>query len=180
MNSHYHSNLKDNNMLIRCTQKARKRLHLKPSDLTEAPDTESLTEWYCNVAVLERRPYFLLTHRLTLFAFWMPLKGNTDHSEFGKNIREYAKRNLKNIGIGDVENVPVLADEADQFAKTSDRAVLGFMVDYVKLTKYQIDYRGARDDVIFLDTLSRYLNDVPMNVLGMDHPRDHMKTLVGS
>ena len=155
-------------------------MHLKPSDLTQVPDTENLTEWYCNVAVLERRPYFLLTHRLTLFAFWMPLKGNTDHAEFGRKVREYARNNLKNIGIEVVDMVPVLDDDQDIFAKTVDRAVLGSMVDYVHLTKHQIDYRGVRDGVVFLDELSRYLNDVPMSAIGMDPPRTHMKFLVDS
>lgn len=166
-------------MLIRCTQKARKRLHLKPSDLTEVSDHKDPTEWYCNVAVLERRPYFLLTHRLTLFAFWMPLKGNTDHSEFGRKVREYARRNLKDIGIDDVENVPVLDDEDDRFAKTADRAVLCSMVDYVHLTKYQIVHWGLQNNVR-LEPLSYYLNDTPMSAIGMDYPRLHMKILVES
>ncbi len=164
-------------MIIRCTKKAQKRLHLKPADLAEVPDTENPTEWYCNVAVLERRPYFLLTHRLTLFAFWMPLKGNAGRVRFGKKVREYARRNLKNIGIDDVENVPVLDDESDHFAKTADRAVLGSMNDYINQTKYQVADRDGLDKTP-LEVFSRYLNEVPMGAIDMDYPEERMRDLI--
>jgi len=166
-------------MIIRCTKKAQKRLYLKPSDLSSiSADNTEMKEWYCNVAVLQRRPYFLLTHGITLFAFWMPLAGNTAIEDFSKKMREYALSAFRTAGISGWGIFQVLDDEKDLFAKTADRRVVGSMVDYVKISKFQLEYRGGMQ-YLPLESLNCYLNDMPMSMLGMSSPQREFFNLTG-
>lgn len=163
--SHYPSD-----MIIRCTGRARKRMRL---ELTDTADTgggsPSLKEWYCNCVVLQRRPFFLVTHAQTLFSFWMPVAGHANRPAFSVAMRKHARKALAEVGVDEVSAATVLDEGPDLFSRTSDRGVLGSMVDLAHVSKAVVAHRGGLAHVS-LDEMNRLMNRSPMSKLGMQAP----------
>ncbi len=158
-------------MVIRCTERARKRLRLEPTDIVDIGDgPPSLKEWYCNCLVLQRRPFFLVTHAPTLFSFWMPVAGHTNRPGFSAAMRKYARNALAEAGVVDEASAAeVLDDGPDLFSKTCDRGVLGSMVDFAHMSKAVVAHQGVLAHVS-LDEMNSLMNRSPMSKLGMQAP----------
>jgi hypothetical protein len=167
-------------MLVRCTKRAQTRLRLKVADLVDVPDAPAgPAEWYCNVAVLERRPFFLLTHASTLFAFWMPVAGSTAPDVFGRRAREHAGAALASAGVDASKAGHIVGEGPVVFAKTRDRRVLGSMVDQVHMTKACLAYDGGLGQV-GVDGLNESINEAPMSAIAMQSPRIAILRLLGA
>lgn len=157
-------------MIIRCTERARKRLRLELTDFAAIADgPSSLKEWYCNCLVLQRRPFFLVTHAQTLLSFWMPVAGHASRPAFSLAMRKYARKALAEVGVDEVSAAKVLDDGPDLFSKTSDRGVLGSMVDFAQMSKTVIARQGGPAHVS-LDEMNTLMNRSPMSKLGTQAP----------
>ena len=164
-------------MIFRCTKKAQGKLRLAPSDLALTPTTHSLAEWYCNVVTLARRPLFLCTHARSLYAFYLPVAGNSSIESFGLAFRESMTAVLAREGIPAETSRKLLDDGPDQFTKTMDRGVVGTMLDHLNMSYYHVDDAGKLDDQV-LDQIHDNINCSPMSVIGMERPRDALRVLL--
>ncbi len=151
---------------------------MEPDDNADVADgPPSLKEWYCNCLVLRRRPFFLVTHAQTLFSFWMPVAGHANQPAFSEAMRKHARQALAEVGVDESMAAKVLDSGPDLFARTSDRGVLGSMVDFAHMSKAVVADRGglAHDS---LHQMNRLMNRSPMSKLGMQAPDQEILRVV--
>ena len=163
-------------MIFRLTHKASKRLRIRCVEVT--PVQASMLEWYCNLVIIQRRHFFLLTQATTLFSFWAPAAGCT-RDNFGPMFRRAVTDTFRDYGFSDADIVRIVDDGPDIFSTSADRGVVGSMVDYVKMIQYMADYEGG------LDRMSpRKMNDIanecPMSRIGGNSPDRYLKQVLRS
>lgn len=126
-------------VVLRATRKLAKLL--RPAvDAPAASDT-ALGDWYVNRVTISRQPLLLLVCSRSLLAIVTP----------ARNVRQLPQRlaalvgaRLKRLGI----SPPLIAAETAAMdrvtvAKTSDRSVVGIMVDYAKMMPYYVPPDGG-------------------------------------
>ncbi len=150
-------------MLIRCTAKLLKEVDLTNSSLVDSVQDEStLGEWYANLFFAQRKKCIIFTNTRTLFTF---VSFNVNRAEI-RNLGELFRRGLgKALLDEDFDGALIqrLVNECSrlQFAKTTDRSILGVMVDHVKNTKWMLMRDGglARADY---SQIIKQLNRTPL------------------
>jgi hypothetical protein len=165
-------------MNFRCTKKAQERLRLTPSKLAPVPEAVTITDWHCNVVTLGRRPYFLFAHSLSLYAFYVPVAGNTALDAFGRAFREQLKAALGFERIPVEGGLAKLTDEGpDSLCPASDRRILGTMVDHANMSWFVVDDAGGVDDRVLVKILD-HINESPMSILDGHSPRYVLRAIL--
>ena len=66
---------------FRCTGKARMVLGLSDSELWEG-EGDAVSEWFVDTATFDHRRYFLFSHRVSLYGFWVRGVRKSDRARF--------------------------------------------------------------------------------------------------
>ncbi len=126
--------------------------------------------WYVDLINLERKNYFLFTHSLTLFSFFIYC-GTKQEKE---NLEDLFKTQLIDLLSRELALNPkplgqALFDEAPfTYQKTNSRSVLGSMTDLKFQIQVQLAHRGPLD--ISYDLINHLINRVPMSPLKYQKP----------
>jgi hypothetical protein len=155
------------------TQKAMTKLRLPAALIVTVVDSYPMSEWYCNVVTVQRKPFFLLTQATTLFSFWLPAAG-VKQANFSRKFRDWASETLADYGFSVSEVEVILKEDPDVFAKSLDRSVTGSMVDYAKLLLYTVEYCGGLAN-ISLREMNDIANNCPMRKIGMKRPVEYLR-----
>ncbi|HEY5283755.1 MAG TPA: hypothetical protein VIM14_13270 [Polyangia bacterium] len=134
------------------------------------PSEVSGTEWHCNVVTLGRRPFFLLAHSLSLYAFFIPVAGNSSRESLGRAFRDGFIEALAREGVSSNAASKVMDAGPDSFCRAVDRRVLGTMVDHANMSRFVVEDAGFVDASV-LAKIHDEINESPMSVLGMESPR---------
>lgn len=118
-------------------------------------------DWCAHVFTAQRFRYVILTNTYSLLSVVMSAKGMNDENEFIRSslssIREYLRDSGREFAL---ERFVGPAAGEVQFARLSDRAVLGSINELVFLAKCELIEGGLSS----FETSHR-LNEVPMSVL---------------
>lgn len=169
----------DDNVNFRCTTKAQRRLRLTPSALAPVSPDVFATDWHCNVVTLGKRPFFLFAHSLSLYAFYVPVAGNSNPEAFGWAFRQHLAQALAREGLPATAVWKLMDDGPDTLCKATDRRVIGTMVDHAHMSHFAVGDFGRVDDHV-LSQIHEQINESPMSVLDMKSPRHTLKTLLQS
>lgn len=122
-------------VIIRPTRKLRGSLPISAEE--KGTSDTALGDWYVNRVVIDRRPLLLLVSSEALFAALIParnVRALPDH------IGEVVGQRLARLGVdGKVIDSEIRAMSPARVAKTSDRSVLGVMVDFAKMLPSVLD-----------------------------------------
>jgi hypothetical protein len=165
---------------FRCTQKARRLLGLSDRDLSD--DTEGdLSEWFVDLATIDRHRCLLFTHKVSLYSFWALAVRKADLLRFEDMFRHHAVAMLTADGFSDAEIGRLLPAPGHRFAKTNSRPVTGSMNDHIWHSQHYFAQEGGIHMADLL-TLNRLLNDKPMGALApgshMDFPIDVLTRII--
>jgi hypothetical protein len=104
-----------------------------------APDT-ALGDWYANRLVVDRKPLLLLLSSRALLAILLPAR---ELRTLPLRLGDVVAQRLRRFGIEkQLIDAEVAAMGRVHVAKTSDRAVVGIMVDFANMIPYHLA-RGA-------------------------------------
>jgi hypothetical protein len=163
-------------MIFLCTNKARLRLRISPSELETPPSSPSpsLTEWHCNLLTLGRRPFFLFVHSQSLFGVFVPAAGNISSGAVGEAFRHHALKVLCGEGYAPNQIGKVVDASPDWFCRATDRRILGSMVDFAYMSGAAAEGLGPVDAQLAYDQI----HEAPMSVLGMKSSRVVLRDLL--
>ena len=125
-------------VILRPTRKLLKSLSYS-ADADAASDT-ALGDWYVNRIVVDRRPLLLLLSSRSLLPILMPAR---DVRALPNRLPELVAARLKRLGVarGLIE-AEVDAMSPVRIARTTDRSVLGIMVDFAKGIPFYLEVGG--------------------------------------
>lgn len=166
-------------MIVRCTRKLAPELGLRPQDLAPRPTApDTFEDWYANLLWIDRRKCLLITESKTLFTFLVAGIRRRDLMSFGELISVHLAETLFAHGV-DLNLVPTLRTVPTiEFAKTSDRRILGSMNEYAFLYKSHIAHMGGLGRVDVL-ALNKAMNETPMGTLRYDSAIEAVKSELG-
>lgn len=128
---------------------------------------------------LGKRPFFLFAHSLSLYAFFVPVLGNSNPEAFGWAFREHLAQALVREGLPATSSRKLMDDAPDTLCKATDRRVIGTMVDHAHMSQFAVEHFGRLDEHV-LSHIHEDINESPMSILGMESPRHMLKTLLMS
>ncbi len=166
---------------FRCTAKVQKEFGLKPKDLDEIeePDT-MLGNWYVNIATIDRRKTFLFVNERTLLSF---ILYGVKKSNIG-NIHEIFLKALNQLLIMEGVGYPIINNLNNEyldlkFTKTNSKQVLGNMNDLMFLYKDFIYSEGGLKYCDLSEIIHR-LNTMPQKNIGWGFSIDLAKELLNA
>ncbi len=156
---------------LHCTLRLAQRLRVAYPERTK-PITTKMGSWSANYFNLGRIPHVILTNEATLLTVAIPFKpAGTFWERFLDLLEE----------VMQLMEIPPKAIQKEldgmrtfQYARETNRSVLGSMNDFVGLTRAYFE----RDPSITLQELSIRLNNVPCSPLRMRCPRDYARELL--
>lgn len=115
-------------LILRATKKVQRYL---PTSSGEPPESDTaLGDLYVNRLVLDRKPLLILVSSRTLLATLAPAR---DVKNLPKRIPQLIEERLWRLGVDKALcELEAMAAGAVHVANTSDRSVMGSMVDFVK------------------------------------------------
>jgi len=164
---------------FRCTAKVQKELGLKPKELDEInePDT-MLGNWYVNISTIDRRKTFLFVNERTLLSFILYgiKKSNI------ANIHEVFLKALNQLLLMEGIDYPVIDKLNNEYldlkyTKTNSNQVLGNMNDLMALYKELIYMEGGLKHCD-LSGIIHQLNTMPQKNIGWGYSIDLAKELL--
>jgi len=116
-------------VILRPTSRLRKVLPVDELDGTQS-DT-ALGDWYVNRIVLDRRPILLLVSSTSLLAALIPAR---EVAKLPRRVAEVVGQRLARLGVPrPLVDAEVGAMSPVRVAPTTDRSVVGIMVDFAKM-----------------------------------------------
>lgn len=148
-------------MTIRLTEKARIKLRINKLDDPQEDYSKSfLNEWFVSLFTVDRKSYFIITEKITLYTLVFHAAGINSKDTFFKAMFE------KLIG-----EIPLELDfytkmndlfTTVSYQKTNNRSVLGSQRELMFMSKYEFWYGDPPD-------LNK-INDTPMGKLDYSSP----------
>ncbi|GKT12965.1 MAG: integrase/recombinase XerD [Thiomicrorhabdus sp.] len=134
---------------LRCTAKVIKTLGLKPQELSEVSESDTvLGNWYINEFFLERKKWFIFMNEKTLLSFVIPgiKKSNLKHfpDPLIKGLDQLL--GLMEFDEQTIDKVFAGYDEI-QYTKTADKKILGNLNEITGLYKSIIQTEGGLSHV---------------------------------
>lgn len=119
------------------TGKISKRLKIKP-DQQKQESTGKLGNWYANYLIVARQHLVIAVSEKSLLPVLIPAKKLND---FPERVREQLGLMLQCLSVNHESIEKELSHMRDwTFSKTSNRSVIGMMVDFAKLIEYYDPY----------------------------------------
>lgn len=164
---------------FRCTAKVQKGLGLKPKDLDEIQESNTmLGNWYVNISTIDRRKTFLFVNERTLLSFVLYgiKKSNIT------NIHEVFLKALNQLLLMEGIDYPVIEKLNNEYldleyTKTNSKQVLGNMNDLMSLYK-ELIYMGGGLKHCDLSGIIHKLNTMPQKNIGWGYSIDLAKELL--
>jgi hypothetical protein len=136
-------------------------------------------DWHANLLHLEGRKCVLFTQDKTLYSFFVPGLKKHDFEQLEEVFRQGLFRCLVNEGFEQSQIEQVLSEyEVIQFAKTTNRSVLGSMNDIAFRLKYMISASGGLSH-LNLDALTQELNRTPLSAINYQYSIEELKSQLG-
>ncbi|MDA7979488.1 MAG: hypothetical protein MPJ50_12050 [Pirellulales bacterium] len=131
--------------LIRCTQKLRKEMGLKPADLCESADDSLLGAWYAHLFFEERKKCVLFVSEKTLLCFLAPALSRDRIRKLDEVFRDGLFRLLLDEGFQPDHATPVFNEcRTIRYAATADRSMTGTVNEMVKDIQFMLpDFGGV-------------------------------------
>lgn len=160
-------------MIIQCTQKLQEVLKIKAAALPI--DTAPMMCWHGNIFTINRRKCLLITHNESLYSLCF---FGVTQKELGR-LHELILNRLKQEMMRDDFTIAEISAMVKtmkmlDFAKSSDRRVLGSMNDMIHSVKYMAEYRETTDENFF----THYINQTPYKKGDYCYPKELLKKLL--
>jgi hypothetical protein len=121
---------------LRATQKVLRRLPLSTAAPSAATDT-ALGDWYVNRFVVDRKPLLLLLSSRSLLTILLPAR---ELRTLPARLPALVSARLRRLGIDrSIVDAEERAMTSVTIAGTTDRAVLGYLVDFAKMVPYHLE-----------------------------------------
>lgn len=128
-------------VVLRRTQKLARALPV--SAAASAESTTALGDWYVTRLTVDRRPLLLLVSARSLLPMLVPAR---EVSSLPARLPDIVGRRLRRLGVDPaIASAEVDAMRPVVVAATSDRSVLGIMVDFAKSVPFSLE-PGAWDE----------------------------------
>ena len=165
---------------FRCTGNAQKGLSIKPSELKEIKESDSLLgNWYVNMTTIDRRKVILFMNEKTLYSFMAVGVKKSNISLIHETFIILLEKLLTNDGI-DQDKIIRTTDEYLEFeyTKTNSRTLLGNMNDIMSFYKHMI-YSSCSNlkDCDLLEIINN-INRTPQRNIGWKYSVDAMRELI--
>jgi len=166
--------------LIRCTAKLLKEMRLKSRDLEQAePPFSFLGQWHANLIHINRRKTLLFVNDRTLFNFVVPDVARSQIKDLREEFRSTLSCVLAAESIPDKVRNRILEEYEDiEYAKSSNRSVLGSANDLAFHYKYQILEAGGVHSWR-VPTIIQDLNRMPLQAIKFKFPIEELAQLYG-
>lgn len=164
---------------FRCTAKVQKEFGLKPKDLDEIKEADTmLGNWYVNIATIDRRKTFLFVNERTLLSF---ILYGVKKSNIG-NIHEIFLKALNQLLLMEGVDYSVINNLNNEYfnleyTKTDSKKILGNMNDLMALYKHFIYSDGGLKYCDLTNTIHR-INRTPQRNIGWGYSIDLAKELL--
>jgi len=147
-------------VVLKATRKLAKSL--PPTRHAPAASDTALGDWYVNRLVIDRQPLLLLVSARSLLAILTPAR---DVAALPQRLSALVASRLKRLGIrADLVAAEMAAMKPVVVAKTTNRSVVGIMVDYAKMIPYYLPAGGW--DASSLPTVEAMLQENPCYAAG--------------
>jgi len=166
-------------VVLHCTQKLLKELGKPPLCNLVNSSSNDLESWYANLLRFHRKKCILFTNEKTLYSFLVPNILRADLKEIQTLFFTNLRSNLDYEGFPpDVINQVISKHQDLCFAKTSNRSVIGSMLDFD--FQYYFDIATMNDFNNILD-INYKINRMPMSYIKYMYPIEALShTLVSN
>ena len=164
---------------FRCTAAVQKEFGLKPKDLDEIKEADTvLGNWYVNIATIDRRKTFLFVNERTLLSFILPGINQYNIANMHETFLKALNQLLLNEGV-DYTLINNLNNEyfSLQHTKTDSKKILGNMNDLMSLYNHIIYSDGGLKYCDLTNTIHR-INTTPQRNIGWGNSIDLAKELL--
>jgi hypothetical protein len=135
---------------------------LPHSQGVQAESDTALGDWYVNRLTVDRQPLLLLVSARSLLSILTPAR---DVRELPQRLATLVAARLTRLGVGaDLVAAEKAAMEPVVVAKTTDRSVVGIMVDYANMIPYYLPAGGW--DATILPFVEARLQENPCYAAG--------------
>ena len=149
-------------MLISCTKKLADALKIKVFEVVPLRRNQ-LFEWHANLFVYRRRKGVIVMNNLTRYSVVLYGLKAEHFIKFNELVLSAIEQTFRAEGFSDevISNF-VRTSARVIYAKSSDRSILGQLVDVQYHLEWRLDER-APIDIIFLVDISKELNRIPLS-----------------
>jgi hypothetical protein len=167
--------------IIHCTEKLRKEMGLKDSDLVPVNlVAESLGSWHANLLLIKRKKCVLFVNDRTRMNFIVPDVSRDCIKDLGTMFLGMLHTVLAEEGFTEAQCKIISCNgEAILFSKTASKSVLGSANDFASLYEYKIQEAGSLHSPEVPDMI-RKLNRVPVSSIQYQFPVDVMRAALES
>src|SRR6266571_4365332 len=131
-------------VILRPTRKLQELV--PPTTEPPAPSDTALGDWYLNRLVVDRQPLLLLVSSRSLLSILIPAR---DVRTLPTRLPDVVRARLRRFGIpSPMVEAEVMAMAPIAIAKTTDRSVLGVMVDFAKDIPYYLEIDGWDENTL--------------------------------
>jgi hypothetical protein len=164
---------------LRCTKKVLDALGIKPSELFECKEVNSLLgNWYVNLFNIDRRKALLFMSEKTLFSFMLFGVKKTNIKDMPLFLLNGLTRLLQIEGFTEKQINEVISDFKNmEITKTNSRSVLGNLNDLKNMYEIMIYHDGGLKHCD-LGTIILKINRTPQRNLGWKYSIDVVKEII--
>lgn len=164
---------------FRCTTKVQKELGIKPKELDEIKEADTmLGNWYVNISTIDRRKIFLFVNERTLLSFILYGIKKSNIANMHEMFLKALNQLLLIEGV-DYSVIDKLNNEYInlKYTKTNSKQVLGNMNDLMSLYKHIIYSDGGLKYCDLTDIIKQ-INRTPQKNIGWGYSIDLAKELI--
>ena len=149
-------------MLISCTKKLADALKIKVFEVVPLR-RNPLFEWHANLFVFNRRKGVILMNNQTRYSVVLYGLKAEHFKKFNELVLSAIEQAFQAEGFSDEVISNYMRTEcAPIYAKSSDRSILGQLVDVQYHLEWRIDERAPIDSIFLVD-ISKELNRIPLS-----------------
>jgi hypothetical protein len=164
---------------LRLTKKVQTQLGLKPKELSEIKDSDSLLgNWFVNIFVVDRRKTLIFVNEKTLYSFVLIGVKKNNIQYLRKAFINGLKQSLLFESISENEIQRIIGNYNDyEFTKTNNAKILGNTTDLINLYTHKILYDGGLKQCD-LTSIIMSTNRTPQRNIGWGYSIDVIKELL--
>ena len=165
-------------MLLSCTKKLADALKIKVFEVVPIR-RNPLFEWHANLFVFNRRKGVIVMNNLTRYSVVLYGLKAEHFKKFNELVLSAIEQTFQAEGFSDEVIEKYLRTECElTFAKSSDRSVLGQLVDVQYHLEWRLDERAPIDGIFLVD-ISKELNRIPLGTQKYHYAIDLLQAELG-
>ena len=167
---------------FRCTGNAQKVLRIKPSELKEIKEPDSLLgNWYVNMTTIDRRKVILFMNEKTLYSFMAVGVKKSNINLIHETFIILLEKLLTNDGINQDKIIRTTDEYLEfEYTKTNSRTLLGNMNDIMSFYKHMIYSSCSSLKYCDMWEIINNINRIPQRNIGWKYSVDAMRELITS